>query len=79
VRRLDAALESGNGGVWITEEDRARRRQAAIVDKANKLRGTFIKAQNILHRMRCDPEFIREGEAEARDLKAEVERHAERA
>ncbi|MBI5057139.1 MAG: DUF3037 domain-containing protein [Nitrospirae bacterium] len=42
-----------------------------------KLKAAFIKAQNILNRMPCDHEFIREEEAEdfAESLKKEIETH----
>ncbi|HEV2495867.1 MAG TPA: DUF3037 domain-containing protein [Terriglobia bacterium] len=47
--------------------------------RETKLRVAFIKAQNILHRMPCEPEFVEEAEAEdfAKRLKAEVEKHGE--
>jgi len=47
--------------------------------RERKLHVTFIKAQNILHRMPCDPEFVEEAEAEdfAKHLKVEVEKHGE--
>lgn len=45
--------------------------------RETKLHVAFVKAQNILHKMPCDHEFIRETEAEdfAKHLKAEVEKH----
>jgi hypothetical protein len=45
--------------------------------RETKLHVAFIKAQNILHRMPCNPEFVAEREAEdfAKHLKAEVEKH----
>jgi hypothetical protein len=44
-----------------------------------KLHVAFIKAQNILHRMPCEPEFVGEAEAEdfAKHLKVEIEKHGE--
>ncbi len=47
--------------------------------RETKLRGTFIKAQNILHRMPCDHEFVQETNAGgfAKNLNAEVEKHGE--
>jgi hypothetical protein len=44
-----------------------------------KLRTAFVKAQNILHRMPCMHEFVREVEAEdfARHMEAEIERHGQ--
>ncbi|MGH9327995.1 MAG: DUF3037 domain-containing protein [Terriglobia bacterium] len=42
-----------------------------------KLRGPFVKAQNILHKMPCKPVFIREADAEAfaKELKAQIGKH----
>ena len=42
-----------------------------------RLKSAFIKAQNILHKLPCPHEFIREDEAErfALDLKKEIEEH----
>ncbi len=47
--------------------------------RETNLHVAFIKAQNILHRMPCNHEFIREAEAEdfAKHLKVEVEKHGE--
>jgi hypothetical protein len=47
--------------------------------REKKLHVAFIKAQNILHRMPRDPEFVVESEAEdfAKHLKADVEKHGE--
>ncbi len=44
-----------------------------------RLKSAFIKAQNIMHRMPCQHEFIREDEAEhfAENLKKEIESHKE--
>jgi hypothetical protein len=43
--------------------------------REEKLRTPFVKAQNILHKMPCDHEFVQENEAEdfAEELKKEVE------
>lgn len=45
--------------------------------REEKLRSSFVKAQNILHKMPCDHEFVREADAEdfARNLKAEIGQH----
>lgn len=42
-----------------------------------RLKSAFVKAQNILHKMPCEHEFIKEDEAEgfAEDLKKEIEAH----
>jgi hypothetical protein len=42
-----------------------------------KLHSAFIKAQNILHKMPCEHDFVRETQADAfaKNLKAEVEKH----
>lgn len=44
-----------------------------------RLKSAFIKAQNILHHMPCDHDFIKEDEAEdfAESLKKEIEAHKE--
>ncbi|HME01236.1 MAG TPA: DUF3037 domain-containing protein [Terriglobia bacterium] len=49
--------------------------------RETKLHVAFIKAQNILHRIPCDHEFVQETNAEdfAKHLKAEVEKHGEQA
>jgi hypothetical protein len=43
--------------------------------RESRLRTVFVKAQNILHKMPCDHDFVRETEADAfaRNLKDEVE------
>jgi hypothetical protein len=43
----------------------------------DKLLPAFIKAQNILHKMQCPHDFIREDQADkfAQDLKKEIEEH----
>jgi hypothetical protein len=47
--------------------------------KDEKLKSAFVKAQNIMHRMPCEHEFIKEEEAEdfAVSLKKEIEAHKE--
>lgn len=43
----------------------------------DKLKSAFVKAQNIMHRMPCDHEFVKEDEADdfAESLKKEIEAH----
>jgi Protein of unknown function (DUF3037) len=45
--------------------------------REDKLRTSFVKAQNILHKMPCEHEFVRESAAEsfAKQLKAEIGHH----
>jgi hypothetical protein len=47
--------------------------------REEKLRNSFVKAQNILHKMPCDHEFVREADAEefAKHLRSEISQHVE--
>jgi hypothetical protein len=45
--------------------------------REQRLRSSFVKAQNILHKMPCEHEFVREADAEefAKHLKAEINQY----
>lgn len=45
--------------------------------REDKLQASFVKAQNILHKMPCKPEFVFESDAEefAKELGSEIDKH----